>query len=302
MSNTIEEINPHVNGKGRDLLVASNRRMQSRLSEILTLANECLVNTVHPEGYVPGQIGMDYRTFGKTIAAIRKICGDSFADTTPDYDFIALQFFRAGFDPERLGKAIEAQLAERRATIHDRAFYSDLAKRMERPIYEPTTVGCPSLVPGHIPSGADGTEPAPSAIRHVGKKWSTKTDDHITVVGRFGERSVVAEAEFAHPAGEDSPCPNVYGEGYVATVTRTFEDGTTKPFCKIDFADAGSVVCEKMLWGVVKSVMSYYGHRARIHANRRAAKIAALSPDAELAATVARQQGDDDLAQQMENA
>ena len=298
MSNTTKE-NPHVNGKGRDLLVACNRRMHDRVAEILTLANDCLVNTVHPEGYVPGQIGMDYRTFGKTIAAIRKVCGESFADTTPDYDLLAKLLTDKDFDHDRLGRAIDALGAERAfkyPTFYTPGWLCDLVKRM------PTTVGCPSLVPGHIPSGADGTEPAPSAIRHVGKKWSTKTDDHITVVGRFDERAVVAEAEFAHPAGEDSPCPNVYGEGFVATVTRTFEDGTTKPFCKIDFADAGSVVCEKMLWGVVKCVMSYYGHRARIHANRRAAKIAALSPDAELAATVARQQDDDDLAQRIENA
>lgn len=191
-----------------------------------------------------------------------------------DYDLLAKVLSAPDFDPDRLRHA-SAALAS------------------EKPVDFPPTVRIPSVTHDHA-------ETAPG--RAKGSMRSVKAGDHIAVVGYFDARRVVAEAEFAHPPCEDSPSPNVFGEGYVATVTRTDTDGTTKPVCKIDFANAGSVVCEKLLWCIVNCLKSYYGHRARNRANRHLRKIAALSPAAELAATVARQQGDDDLAQRLENA
>ena len=302
MSNTTEDNNPHVNGKGkgRDLLVACNRRMHDRVAEILTLANECLVDTVHPEGYVPGQIGMDYRTFGKTIAAIRKVCGDSLADTTPDYDFIARQFFRAGFDPDRLGKAIEAQLAESGATIHDRAFYLDLAKRMERPIDEPTTVGCPSLVPGHIPSGADGAEPAPQGAPHYLEFCGMK----MTAFGGAGlPTTFIGKRTHPNPTNpvQIFEIKVQRRNGISGCVAKCFENGellfTLESDVRFSLTNTMAVKCLRAVL-IERTKTNARRHRQE----KRKRRAAALSPDAELAATVARQQDDDDLAQRIENA
>ena len=61
-------------------LFACNERMRERIVEIAHLANECLLNTNHPNGYEPGQYGQDYRTYGKAIGQIRRTCKESMVE------------------------------------------------------------------------------------------------------------------------------------------------------------------------------------------------------------------------------
>ena len=262
--------------KCQKLLIASNRRMQSRVSEIITLAGECLVNTTHPEGYVPGQIGMDYRTFGKTIAAIRKICGDSLADTTPDYDFIARQFFRPGFDPDRLGQAIEAQASERKAAR-------------------------PPLAPGRLPSGADGAEPsvpqgAPHYLEFCGMKMAAfgGAGQSTTFIGKRTHPNPTNPVQIFEIKVQRR-------DGISGCVAKCFENG------KLLFTLESDVRFSLTNTMAVKCLRAVLIERTKTNARRhrqekRKRRAAALSPSAELAATVARQQGDDDLAQRLENA
>ena len=95
-------------------LFACNERMRERIVEIAHLANECLLNTNHPNGYEPGQYGRDYRTYGKAICEIRRTCKESMVDTAaPDYEWLAKIMTTKVFDPDQLAKAIEAEASKR---------------------------------------------------------------------------------------------------------------------------------------------------------------------------------------------
>jgi len=87
-------------------------------------------------------------------------------------------------------------------------------------------------------------------------------------------------------------------------VARVYEDRGADgiyDICRIDFADhCGSNAVMQMLRGVLIGISSHYGHKARLRANKR--NRLALTVERELAATVARQMDDDDLAQRIENA
>ena len=54
-------------------IFACNERSRARIAEIAHLANECLLNTNHPNGYEQGQYGRDYLTYGKAMGEIRKL-------------------------------------------------------------------------------------------------------------------------------------------------------------------------------------------------------------------------------------
>ena len=167
-------------------LKACNERSRERIAEIAKTANDCLLNTIHPDVYVAGQYGQDYRTFGKAMCEIRKIVEDSIADVAPDYEMLARQFSRPCFDADKLAKAIEALASEKPVdypTFYTPGWLVDLAKKIcgsetlpprggavsaaptgETPVAQvdesPAVSGCPSLGPKVFPSGADGTEPA----------------------------------------------------------------------------------------------------------------------------------------------
>lgn len=93
-------------------LKACNDRSYAKMVRIAELANECVQRTTHA-AYMPGQYGQDYRTFGKAISDIRTICGRSLADVEPDYEMLARELTRDGFNSERLAKAIEALASEK---------------------------------------------------------------------------------------------------------------------------------------------------------------------------------------------
>ena len=89
-------------------LVACNERSRARVAEIAHLANECLLNTNHPNGYEQGQFGKDYRTYGRAMCEIRKLVRESIADVAPDYEMLALQFARNSFDFAKFQEALAA--------------------------------------------------------------------------------------------------------------------------------------------------------------------------------------------------
>ena len=65
-------------------LLACNERMRERIAEIAHLANECLLNTNHPNGYEQGQYGKDYRTYGKAMSEILKLVKERLGESVPN--------------------------------------------------------------------------------------------------------------------------------------------------------------------------------------------------------------------------
>lgn len=65
-------------------LLACNERMRARIAEIAHLANECLLNTNHPNGYEQGQYGKDYRTYGKAMSEILKLVKEQLGESVPN--------------------------------------------------------------------------------------------------------------------------------------------------------------------------------------------------------------------------
>ena len=116
-------------------LFACNERSRARIVDIAHLANECLLNTNHPNGYEPGQYGSDYRTYGKTIGQIRKTCKESMVEEcVPDYEWLAKIMTREGFEPECLEKAIEAEASQRPIdypTFYTPGWLCELAKKLD---------------------------------------------------------------------------------------------------------------------------------------------------------------------------
>ena len=136
-SNPLNPSNPclKVSEKARSKIKACNDRSHERVVEIAKLANECLLNTDHPNGYEPGQYGQDYRTFGKAIAQMRKLVRESIADVAPDYEMLALQFARNSFDFAKFQEALAA-VASMKAEDFPGVYYTpgwlcELAKKLE---------------------------------------------------------------------------------------------------------------------------------------------------------------------------
>ena len=116
-------------------LVACNERSRARIAEIAHLANECLLNTNHPNGYEQGQFGKDYRTYGRAMCEIRKLIRESVADVAPDYEMLALQFARNSFDFAKFQEALAA-VASMKAEDFPGVYYTpgwlcELAKKLE---------------------------------------------------------------------------------------------------------------------------------------------------------------------------
>ena len=114
---------------------ACNERSSARIFLIEKLAEECLRDTNHPNGYEPGQYGQDYRTFGKAMCEIRKLVRESVADVAPDYEMLALQFARNSFDFAKFQEALAA-VASMKAEDFPGVYYTpgwlcELAKKLQ---------------------------------------------------------------------------------------------------------------------------------------------------------------------------
>ena len=141
-------------------LVACNERSRARVAEIAHLANECLLNTNHPNGYEQGQFGKDYRTFGRAMCEIRKLVRESIADVAPDYEMLALQFARDSFDFAKFQEALAA-VASMKAEDFPGVYYTpgwlcELAKKLEGDGTVPSSSTVPSA---SSPTGADKRKP-----------------------------------------------------------------------------------------------------------------------------------------------
>ena len=124
--------NDELQRKGEQLK-ACNDRSYAKMVRIAELANECVLKTTHAE-YAPGQYGQDYREFGKTMCEIRELVGKSIADVAPDYEMLARELTRDGFDADRLAKAIEAEASKRPIdypTFYTPGWLAELAKKMQ---------------------------------------------------------------------------------------------------------------------------------------------------------------------------
>lgn len=198
-----------------------------------------------------------------------------------DYDLLAKLLTDKDFDRARLDRAIKALSSE-------------------RPIDYPTTVGCPSLVPGHIPSGADGaeaaTQGAPDYLDFCGMKMAAfgGPGQSTTIIGKraFDNPTNPVQIFEIKVHRRNGIC------GCVAKCTENDELlFTLESDVRFDLTKVMAVKCLRAL--LTERTKTNARHHRQEKRKRRAA---ALSPDAELAATVARQQGDDDLAERMENA
>ena len=116
-------------------LKACNDRSRERLTEVLSIAEKVLINTVHSDGYAPGQYGKDYRKFGKALSEIRKLVKDSIGDVDPDYEMLALQFARDSFDFAKFQEAMAAVASMKQddfpGTYYTPGWLVELAKKLE---------------------------------------------------------------------------------------------------------------------------------------------------------------------------
>ena len=214
-----------------------------------------------------------------------------------DYDLLAKLLTDKDFDHDRLGRAIDALGAERAfkyPTFYTPGWLCDLAKRMQ------TTVGCPSLVPRHIPSGADGTEPAPQGAPNYLEFCGMK----MTAFGGAGlPTTFIGKRTHPNPTNpvQIFEIKVQRRNGISGCVAKCFENGellfTLESDVRFSLTNTMAVKCLRAVL-IERTKTNARRHRQE----KRKRRAAALSPATELAATVARQQGDDDLAQQMENA
>jgi len=90
-------------------------------------------------------------------------------------------------------------------------------------------------------------------------------------------------------------------DGFVVNVIEDKGEEGIQQLARIEFDDyCGSCAVVKMMRGFLAGVSSYYGNRRRRAAKKNA--LLAQEINRELAATVARQNDDDELAQLIENA
>ena len=143
-------------------IFACNERMRARIAEIAHLANECLLNTNHPNGYEQGQYGKDYRTYGKAMSEIRKLVKESIADVDPDYEMLALQFARKTFDFSKFKEALAA-VASMKPTDFPGVYYTpDWLARFAKEQLENKgeAASSPLVEKAEIPSPTSGEDAA----------------------------------------------------------------------------------------------------------------------------------------------
>ena len=143
-------------------IFACNERSRARIAEIAHLANECLLNTNHPNGYEQGQYGKDYRTYGKAMGEIRKLVKESIADVDPDYEMLALQFARKTFDFSKFKEALAA-VASMKPTDFPGVYYTpDWLARFAKEQLENKgeAASSPLVEKAEIPSPTSGEDAA----------------------------------------------------------------------------------------------------------------------------------------------
>ena len=181
-------------------IFACNERSRARIAEIAHLANECLLNTNHPNGYEQGQYGKDYRTYGKAMGEIRKLVKESIADVDPDYEMLALQFARKTFDFSKFKEALAA-VASMKPTDFPGVYYTpDWLVRFAKEHLENKgeAASSPLVEKAEIPSPTSGEDAAsPLAVADKAAKHEEFHRRHWTFCnGLFPISFVVTEEGF----------------------------------------------------------------------------------------------------------
>ena len=176
-------------------IFACNERSRARIAEIAHLANECLLNTNHPNGYEQGQYGKDYRTYGKAMSEIRKLVKESIADVDPDYEMLALQFARKTFDFSKFKEALAA-VASMKPTDFPGVYYTpDWLARFAKEQLENKgeAASSPLVEKAEIPSPEEQSEIDREKARQKRlihwKCYATKVD--IAVMGKTDQNGKV---------------------------------------------------------------------------------------------------------------
>ena len=206
-------------------IFACNERSRARIAEIAHLANECLLNTNHPNGYEQGQYGKDYRTYGKAMSEIRKLVKESIADVDPDYEMLALQFARKTFDFSKFKEALAA-VASMKPTDFPGVYYTpDWLARFAKEQLENKgeAASSPLVEKAEIPSPTSGEDAAsPLAGADKAAKHEKFHRRHWTFCnGLFPISFVVTQEGFMERC-------TINGRRFKASVTREDQaDGTT---------------------------------------------------------------------------
>ena len=188
-------------------IFACNERSRARIAEIAHLANECLLNTNHPNGYEQGQYGKDYRTYGKAMGEIRKLVKESIADVDPDYEMLALQFARKTFDFSKFKEALAA-VASMKPTDFPGVYYTpDWLARFAKEQLENKgeAASSPLVEKAEIPSPEEQSalhrEEARQKRLIQWKCYQTKVD--IAVMGKTDQNGKVYEVRINKRPTED---------------------------------------------------------------------------------------------------
>ena len=206
-------------------IFACNERSRARIAEIAHLANECLLNTNHPNGYEQGQYGKDYRTYGKAMGEIRKLVKESIADVDPDYEMLALQFARKTFDFSKFKEELAA-VASMKPTDFPGVYYTpDWLARFAKEQLENKgeAASSPLVEKAEIPSPTSGEDAAsPLAVADKAAKHEEFHRRHWTFCnGLFPISFVVTEEGFMERC-------TINGRRFKASVTQEDQaDGTT---------------------------------------------------------------------------
>ena len=206
-------------------IFACNERSRARIAEIAHLANECLLNTNHPNGYEQGQYGKDYRTYGKAMGEIRKLVKESIADVDPDYEMLALQFARKTFDFSKFKEALAA-VASMKPTDFPGVYYTpDWLVRFAKEQLENKgeAASSPLVEKAEIPSPTSGEDAAsPLAGADKAAKHEKFHRRHWTFCNGLFPISFVVT-----PEGFMERC-TIAGRRFKASVTQEDQaDGTT---------------------------------------------------------------------------
>ena len=205
-------------------IFACNERSRARIAEIAHLANECLLNTNHPNGYEQGQYGKDYRTYGKAMSEIRKLVKESIADVDPDYEMLALQFARKTFDFSKFKEALAA-VASMKPTDFPGCYYTPdwLARFAKEQLEKGEAASSPLVEKAEIPSPTSGEDAAsPLAGADKAAKHEKFHRRHWTFCnGLFPISFVVTQEGFMERC-------TISGRRFKASVTQEDQaDGTT---------------------------------------------------------------------------
>ena len=264
-----EEKTPEERAAAAAKIKACNDRSYARMAEINRIASETLVKTTHGS-YTSGQYGQDYMAFGKAMCEIRKVVKDSVFDVEPDYEMLARQFARPCFDADKLAKAIEA-LAQ--------------SNNPNNPNNRTILPGCPSIVPPHLPSGADGTEPAAIEQSNNPNNQNNKSNPFYEFYGlklqRFGGPGLDAKLigkRVNHPSSQ--PSVQVFEidlkRGSLATGARAFVTENGELLFSIVGGKSFAAVNE-MAVSALHALLKRRDKANKRHKARRAAKRAAAA-------------------------